>query len=215
MKIGNAIGVAVVMGLALTLLPQLASALDFSKDELTSLQEGDTVKKPLPASRENGFYGGSGWVVIDAPVEVVWRELQDWRSYPEVFPKTVAVKELSRKGDRSLLQVRMGHKLLSIVYHLDLQRDAENMKINFHMVTNRAHDIEDTRGYWRLFPQKNGKTLVACVVAAQVPMGIINLIGPVMEEKIERHILGMPGNLKVWIESAHQNSYHKMMASAK
>ena len=107
----------------------------------------------------------------------------------------------------------MGHKFLSFIYHLDLERDAQKMKISFRLMRDRAHDIDDTRGYWRLFPQKDGRTLVAYVVAAQVPMGVINLIGDVMEEKIERHLLGMPGNLKLWIESAHQNSYTKRMAA--
>jgi ribosome-associated toxin RatA of RatAB toxin-antitoxin module len=192
-----------------------SAAVDFSDRDLQVLETGHTLKKPLYTSRQKGFYGGSGWSIIDAPANVVWKELQYWESYPEVFPKTVSVKELFRNGNRSLLRVEMGHKLFSFVYHLDVVSEPEKMKISFRLIQDRAHDIEDPRGYWRLFPQKDGRTLVAYVVAAQVPMGLINLIGSAMEEKIERHLLGMPGDLKVWIESSHRNSYHKMMAAKR
>ena len=207
MKPGKRSLTAALIVFTFSLMALRADAIDFSQKDMEKLQTGRTVKKPLATSRQNGFYGGTGWAIIDAPADVVWAALQDWRSYPKVYPRTTATKEISRKGNRSLLKVEMGYKFLSIVYHLDVVHDKKNKKISFKMVSNKPHDIEDTRGYWRLFPQKDGRTLVVYAVAVNVPMGIINLIGPTQEEKIERHLLGIPGNLKEWLESPSGERY--------
>jgi len=189
-----------------------AGAVDFSPQEKEKLAAGKTVKKPLSTSGEKGFYGGTGYALVDAPVDVVWAAIEDWGAYGKIYPKTVSCKELSRKGDTSLIRIEMGHQLLSIEYHLTVERDKAKNMISFKLVRNRPHDIEETRGYWRLFPQSDGRTLVAYVVATQVPMGIINLIGPEMEEKIQRHLLGVPGNLKKWVEGPGGNRYRTLTA---
>jgi ribosome-associated toxin RatA of RatAB toxin-antitoxin module len=189
-----------------------AGAVEFNAKEKQILASGKTVKKPLAKSGDKGFYGGTGYTLIDAPVDVVWAAIEDWGSYGKIFPKTVSCKELSRKGDTSLIRIEMGHKLISIEYHLTVERNKAKNMISFKLVRNRPHDIEETKGYWRLFPQKDGRTLVAYVVATQVPMGIINLIGDEMEEKIERHLLGVPGSLKKWVEGPNGNRYRVMTA---
>jgi len=189
-----------------------AGAVSFTPKEKERLAAGKVVKKPLAKSGDKGFYGGTGYTLIDAPVDVIWAAIEDWGAYKKIYPKTVGCKELSRKGDISLIRVEMGHKLLSIEYHLTVQRNKAKNMLSFKLVRNRPHDIEETRGYWRLFPQKDGRTLVAYVVATQVPMGIINLIGPEMEEKIQRHLLGVPGNLKRWVEGPAGNRYRTLTA---
>jgi hypothetical protein len=189
-----------------------ASAVNFSAKEKEKLAAGKTVKKPLSKSGDKGFYGGTGYALVEAPVDVVWAAIEDWGAYHKIYPKTVSCKELSRKGNSSLIRVEMGHQLLSIEYHLTIERDREKNMLSFKLVRNRPHDIEETRGYWRLFPQKDGRTLVAYVVATQVPMGIINLIGPEMEAKIQRHLLGVPGNLKKWVEGPAGNRYRTLTA---
>lgn len=203
---------AALFAFSLSFAAYRADAIDFSQKEMEKLQSGRTVKKPLASSRQNGFYGGTGWVLIDAPADVVWAALQDWNSYPMVYPRTNALKEISRKGDRALLRVEMGYKFLSIVYHLEVEKDAAKRMISFKMASNRPHDIDDTRGYWRLFPQKDGKTLVVYAVSVNVPMGVINLIGPTMEEKIERNLLGIPGKLKEWLESPSGARYRSLVS---
>jgi hypothetical protein len=197
---------------AIVLVASQVGAVEFSDKEKERLAAGKVVKKPLAKSGDQGFYGGTGYALLDAPVEVVWAAIEDWGSYAKIYPKTVSCKELSRKGDTSLIRIEMGHKLLSIEYHLTVERDKPKYMISFKLVRNRPHDIEETRGYWRLFPQKDGRTLVAYVVATQVPMGIINLIGPEMEAKIERHLLGVPGVLKKWVEGPGGNRYRTLTA---
>jgi ribosome-associated toxin RatA of RatAB toxin-antitoxin module len=197
---------------ALVLAATSAGAVNFTEKEKAKLAAGKTVKKPLAKSGEKGFYGGTGYALIDAPVDVIWAAIEDWGKYHKIYPKTVSCKELSRKGDTSLIRIEMGHKLLSIEYHLTVERKRAKNMVSFKLVRNRPHDIEETRGYWRLFPQKDGRTLVAYVVATQVPMGIINLIGEEWEAKIQRHLLGIPGNLKKWVEGPGGNRYRTLTA---
>ena len=197
---------------AFALVANDASAVNFNKTEKDKLSAGKTVKKPLPKSGEKGFYGGTGYTIIDAPVDVIWAAIEDWNAYPKIFPKTVSVKEVSRKGSKSLVHMKMGHKLISVEYYMSIKRDAEKYVLSFKLVPNRPHDIEETRGYWRLFPQKDGRTLVAYVVATQIPMGIINLIKPELVAKIQRNLLGAPNEIKKWVEGPNGAKYRTMTA---
>jgi ribosome-associated toxin RatA of RatAB toxin-antitoxin module len=192
-----------------------ALAVEFTAEDKAKLAEGKTLKKRLPTSGNQGFYGGTGYTIIEAPVEAVWAAIEDWSSYPKVYPKTVSCTELSRKGNVSLIRMEMGHQLLSIEYHMTVKRERDKNMIAFDLVANKPHDIEDTKGYWRLFPQKDGRTLVAYVVATRVPMGIINLLGPKYESMIERHLLGVPGELKKWMEGPKGAKYFKQTASSR
>ena len=190
-----------------------ASAVEFSADEKAKLAAGKTVKQRLPSSGEDGFYGGTGYALIAAPADAVWAAIGDWAAYPKMFPKTVAVTEVSRKGDSSLIHMEMGHQLIRAEYYMSVERNEEKRMLSFSLVKNKPHDIEDSRGYWRLFPQADGRTLVAYVVATQIPMGIINLISPDLVAKIERNLLGVPDYLKKWLESPHGDRYRAQVAS--
>jgi ribosome-associated toxin RatA of RatAB toxin-antitoxin module len=190
-----------------------AGAVDFNDKEKAKLAAGKTVKKRLPTSGEGGFYGGTGYTLINASAEVLWAAIEDWGSYKKIFPKTVAVTEVSRKGEQSLIHMEMGHALIRAEYYMTVERDRAKQMISFRLVKNRPHDIDDTRGYWRLFPQGDGKTLVAYVVATQIPMGIINLLSPDLIAKIERNLLGVPNDLKAWVEGPQGNRYRTAVAS--
>ena len=192
-----------------------AIAIEFSPSEVESLTAGKVVRKPLPNSRQNGFYGGAGFAIIDAPVEVVWKALKDWEAYPKIFPRTVEAREVSRKGDRSLVRFLIGYKILSIKYHVSVSRDWETKTVKFNLAKNQAHDVNITRGYWKLLPQPDGRTLVAYAVALQVPAGIVNFLGDKAERSLERSVIGLPKYLKKFIEKKAGNRYTKMTARAR
>ncbi len=185
-----------------TLLPAVAAAdgPTFSAAEKKLLAAGEVVCQELPTSRKNGFYGGSGWVVIDAPADAVFAALLDWGSYLRIFPHTVEARELSRKADRSLVKMRLGHPVISVTYHLEMHKDHKKHVLSFKQVSTHPSDLDDIRGYWRLFPQKDGRTLAVYVVALNVPMGIVNMVGPVFEAETIEGILGIPQYLKKWME---------------
>jgi len=193
--------------LAVLLAPLGAAAVDFSPREIESLRNGDTVRQKLPSSGRGGFYGGSGFAIVDAPIDSVWKAIQDWNAYTKMFPNVTDSTEVSRKGGRSLVRIKIGHPIVSVQYHVEMSRDAEKKVLSFRMVPGLPNDLDDVRGYWRLFPQPDGRTLIAYVLAVRAPMGLVNLIGPRLEAQALHALLGVPGFMKVWIEGPGRSRY--------
>ncbi|MCP4197664.1 MAG: hypothetical protein GY762_10995 [Proteobacteria bacterium] len=204
--------VTAIVGLAFLLISGPSSAVDFSTAEIKRLQSGKTVRQPLSKSRQNGFYGGTGWAIVDAPADVVLAAIQDWDAYPDVFPRMVSAKELSYKNDRSLVRMEMGYKFLSVEYHLTVKPNRDQNTVSFSLVPNRPHDIESVHGYWRLFPQKDGRTLVAYGIAVKLPSGIVTFLGKRLEKELEDSLIGLPRYIKRWVERPTGNRYRKMTA---
>lgn len=188
------------IALAALLAPGAATAVDFTEAELTALKAGEVVRHELPSSRRGGFYGGSSFAIVDAPIGAVWKAIQDWSAYPKAFPNTTETVELSRKGERSLVRMKIGHPVASVQYHVEMTRDARKRILAFAMVKELPNDLDDVRGYWRLFEQPGGRTLVAYVVAVRAPMGLVNLVGPELGARAVAALLNVPGSLKAWIE---------------
>ena len=200
------------LALVVSLVP-MAWALDFSKQEMSRLAAGKTVKKRLPNSRQNGFYGGTGFILVDAPADEIWKMLMDWKVYPSAFPHTVEAKELKRRGNRSLVRMRLGYKLLSVKYHVSVMHDEEGLTISFELDESRPHDITATRGYWKLFPQPDGRTLVVYAVSVQVPPGIVAFLGDKLEKSLERNLIGLPYYVKQFFDSQRSTPRSQMTAA--
>jgi ribosome-associated toxin RatA of RatAB toxin-antitoxin module len=200
--------IAALAATVVTLLAALTAAqkggISFNETELAALKAGETVRQELSSSRKGGFYGGTGWALVEAPADEIWQVLVDWETYPSVFSYTEEMTELSRKGPRSLIRMRLGHPIISVLYHLEMRQNKERKTLKFKMVKNHPHDLDEIRGYWRLFPQSGDRTLVAYVVAFKVPMGIVNLVGEDFENEAMSGILGAPGFLKHWVETGTQ-----------
>ena len=189
-----------------------AGAVTFSAAEKEKLQSGKTVKKRLSNSCNNGFYGGSGYTLIDAPAEVVWKAILDYNTYHKVFAATSRVSEIERKGSKSLIHYEMGYKFLTLEYYLEVTKNHSKYTLSFEMLTDKPHDITMARGYWRLFPQKGGRTLVAYVVSTQIPMGIVNLMKKSWHPLVERNLIGAPNDIKKWLASPGGKKYFKNTA---
>ena len=67
MNLTKSVPIFLAVALALALVTSDASAVNFTQVEKDKLSAGKTVKKPLPKSGEKGFYGGTGYTIIDAP----------------------------------------------------------------------------------------------------------------------------------------------------
>ena len=184
-----------------------AAAVDFSPDDKEKLKAGKTVKKRLETSGQKGFFGGSGYTLIDAPVDVVWQVIKDWSAYDNMFAATVDVKEVAQKGNTSLIHYKMGYKMINIEYFLEAKFNEDNYTMTFALVDSKPHDIDMAQGYWKLFPQPGNRTLVAYVVSTKVPMGVVNLLNDDLIKMVERNLIGAPNDVKKMLASAAGKKY--------
>lgn len=180
----------------ITLMASSVWAVDFTTAEKTKLKNGKTVVKLLPSSGQKGFYGGSGYALINAPVDEVWKVLLDWNSYVDMFPNTEVCKPVSRKGNKTLLKMKIGHPVVNVRYHAEVTTNAEKKTLHFNLLSKYPHDIDSLTGYWRLFPQEGGRTLAAYVVSVKAPPGIVAIAGDDLANRAITALLKIPGKIK-------------------
>jgi hypothetical protein len=118
-------------------------------------------------------------------------------------------KPVAKKGTRTLLHIKIGHPVVNVQYHVEMNENASKYTMSFLLVKQYPHDLDAIKGYWRLFPQKNGRTLVAYVVSVQAPMGIVALAGKDLAERALDSLLKIPGDVKRWVEGPNGIKYKK------
>ncbi|MBN2525766.1 MAG: SRPBCC family protein [Deltaproteobacteria bacterium] len=191
------------------LLSGYASAIDFTAAEKIKLKQGRTVVKMLPTSGQKGFYGGSGYALINATVDEVWKVLTDWPAYTEILPNTEVCAPVSKKGNKTLIKMKIGHPVANVRYHVEATENELEKSLHFQLISKYPHDIDSLTGYWRLFPQSGGRTLAAYVVSVKAPPGIITIAGDDLANRAVGNMLKFPGYIKRWIEGPNGKKYRK------
>jgi len=172
-----------------------------SDEEARVLASGGIVVQPLPGSGEGSTVAGASFALVDAPPEKVWRSLVDVRSWPAVFPNTFEAEEVIRHRNASAVRMVLGNRLFRFQYYLTVTRDEQKRTLRYRLNKKKPHDIGEARGYVRLFPQPNGRTLVAFTALVEVPFApIVALMGDDVIRVLERRVLSVPHRLKRWVE---------------
>ena len=125
---------------------------------------------------------------------------------------TDGATELSRDKQRSVVQMELGYRIMSVKYQLNVIRKPEQRTMSFGLAAGDRNDIDSARGFWRVFPQKDGRTLLGYVVSVQLPAGLTNLLGKRLQQELEDSLIGLPRYIKKWVESPSGTRYHKMTA---
>ena len=180
-------------------IPLETGAFELTAEERAALVRGEQVVRPLASAGRGDRYGGTALVLIDAPVERVEAAIEDLAAYPEMFPMVVSARLVGRRAGLEVVQMRQGTRVFSLVYHMAVHRVPERHIIRFCLVPALPHDIEDVAGFWRLFPQDGGRTLVVYAISARIDLSLLGLIDRVGAE-IQQRLVGMPGHLKRWLE---------------
>ena len=177
-----------------------SEAIKFSKDEKVALKQGETVRRVFADTGKDGYYGGSGWAMIDAPVDVIWQNVLDWNSYTKIFDYNVETRELYRHKGRSVIRMRLGHPIVNVTYHVEMRPDKKKNTMHFRLLPDMPSDLENIKGYWQFFPQPGDKTLVVYVIGIHIPRGMEVLLPDSFKQQTLHDILNIPGILKEWIE---------------
>jgi len=173
------------------------SSSEFSPNEVSSLTQGSIVRRPI-SNGKGSKLGGTSFILVDAPPEKVWNALFSFNRYPDIFPRTMKTSVVARKPGSVLLDMEQGSSLIGVNYSLSATYDRDKMEIVCRMVRSRPHDLSEVQGFWRLIPQKDGRTLVAYGAVIGINSGLIKYWAG---DVIERGLLNAPRDLKKYIES--------------
>lgn len=181
-----------------------AVTLELTNRERERLAAGQEVIKPIVGAGRNNLYGGTSLILINASPEQCQAAIEDLSRYPEIFPMFVDARKVGELGDKIIVRMRQGTAVFSLIYHILVSRDPARHLTRFRLIKTLPHDIDEVSGFWRLFPQKDGRTLVAYAVTAKINLGALGLIDRVGHE-IQLRLVGMPGHLKSWLETPGQS----------
>jgi hypothetical protein len=186
--------------------PWSASALELNQAELARLAAGEEIVKPAADAGRNGIYGGTSLILIDAEPAEIQAAIEDTASYPSIFPMFLSVEIVGKLGQKSIVRMSQGTPVFSLIYHVLVSRDQATHTTRFRLVGTLPHDIDDVVGFWRLFPQPDGRTVVVYSVRARINLGALGLIDRVGQE-IQRQLIPMPGHLKSWLSGPGKGRY--------
>jgi len=193
-------------------IPGAAKADTFTADEQAMLDRGEVVRHPLtPSEDSQGYLGGTSYVVIDLAPEVVWRAMNDFGAFPNVFPKTLVVEVVSDRGSRKVVRMVQGNSWVSLSFYALFRIDDEARKVSWSLIEDQPHDLVDTRGYWQVAPYGEGKSLITYVNV--ISMGENPLLA-MFAEAIQNGLLGVPGNLRAWVQGENGARYREGSATA-
>jgi ribosome-associated toxin RatA of RatAB toxin-antitoxin module len=129
--------------------PSNPPALQLSAADQAILASG----KPVMRQTE-GEAGGRGLAVfvVDAPVELVWKTIQDFPSYPSFIPEVKSCAVYRKAGRQT--DVAFGLKSFGVSIDYFIRHDFDNAA---HVGTwtldyDRKSDLDDSVGFWRVTP---------------------------------------------------------------
>jgi hypothetical protein len=170
-----------------------AKADTFTTDEQAALDRGEVVRHPLtPGPATQGYLGGTSYVVVDAAPDAVWRAMQDFDSFPNIFPKTLSTEIISDRGSRKVVKMVQGNSWIAISFYVLYRIDDETRKVSWSLIEDQPHDLDDTRGYWQVDAYGEGRSLVTYVNV--INLGDIAALA-LFADAIQNGLLGVPGNL--------------------
>ena len=182
-----------------------AKADTFTAEEQTALEGGEVVRHPLaPGPDTQGYLGGTSYVVVDAAPDVVWRAMQDFSSFPSIFPKTISAEIISDRGSRKVVRMVQGNSWISISCYELFRIDEEERKVSWSLIEDQPHDLEDTRGYWQVSAFGENRSLVTYVNVINI--GDIAALA-LFSDAIQNGLLGVPGNLRDWVQGPNGAQY--------
>jgi hypothetical protein len=132
------------------------------------LAEGKIIFSTTDKSKENSLIEAA--IVFNQPVETTW----DLLTRVDEQDKYLAeIKKIKLTG-KNPVKVEFGLKILflSIWYQCQYQFDRPNNYFDWHLDPAYKNDLIELRGFWKLYPYPNNKTLArygSNVVAKVVP----------------------------------------------
>lgn len=169
------------------------------------LATGELVMKQK--NEQQGAYkliGGQSWQIVEVPIELAWKALQDLPRYKQIIPLATETDVEHQEGEEADLAVRQQWGPVDVRYVLQTTLDPNRRALMFRVDHSQQHDIRAGWGFIRLRPYKEDRTLVSFGALVDIGDGVfVSIIRPA----VRRNLLRIPTYFKNHIEGEGRTLY--------
>jgi len=184
--------------------PSAAAAKGLSKDQVQQLEDGKVIMIHMDKDDGKGYIGGNSYGLMDEDIEKAWNAIQDARVYAKIYPTTIESKTVKKKGNKQIVKMVQGNKMVKATYYLNYTSDHEDYKLSWKLNKSMPHDIADSRGYFQFSTYKDGRTLMK--MSTVLDLGN-ELIEKLFGEKIAAGLLRLPKKFRKFLAKPEAKKY--------
>ena len=172
---------ALSFALCVTALAQDGRA--FNPTEQRRLLAGELVRRDASRTHDGRrLFGGTSFIRVRAPIEVVWRTVSDPMVYPRLIPSLDRVRVVERRPNEAVLWMQHRYALSTSAYHVQMHFDEAAHRVSFELDQSRPRDVDGGRGFLSLSAYQ-GETIVSWGMMADVGNGMVaRVFGPFLGE---------------------------------
>lgn len=169
----------------------------FSGTERARLNRGDlVVRQSASVVRGHKMVGGSAWIRVRRPPDVVYRAATDYARWTRFIPRATETRAV-RRGASPNVFVRHRYGPVDARYELRVVAQAHAHDVRFSLDPSRPHTIAAAWGYMHVTPYEGG-SLLSFGVMIDVGDGLVRTL---FEDEVQRWALRVPQELRRWVES--------------
>lgn len=196
-------GAAVALACALATLCTAASAGGLSKDQVKDLEKGKVIMIHLEGESQ-GYIGGNSYGLLDEEIDKAWNAIQDARVYAIIYPTTLESKTIKKKGNKQIVKMVQGNKMVKATYYLNYTADEAKYKLSWKLNKSMPSDIADSRGFFQFSKYKDGRTLMQ--MSSILDLGN-EVIQKLFGEKIAAGMLRLPKKFRKYLAKPEAQKY--------
>lgn len=180
-------------------------ALSAANDRLSAaewdrLRAGERIEHPKRFSDAGAKYvGGVSYQLVAADPDEVLHALLDPQQLQQMLPHTQHIAVVGRGYPARGLTLEQGNDLVTASYSVSLSHDFDRREVRFWLDHSRPSDIDDVRGFFRVEPSDDGRSLITVAAALDLGPGLARLL---FENALERMILATPTQMKGVLEAS-------------
>lgn len=163
---------AIGLATALAAAPEAPPALSYTDEECARLDAGEAVSREEPWQERTGIVAA---ILIDAPAEVVWRQVIDYDAYVQFMPYVTAssTDKVIAANDHTDIDCSMELTTKGFVTRYDVRNHwyPDEGFMQFELLPSHAGPLKHADGYWRVEPwQKDpSRTMLAYRLDVELP----------------------------------------------
>ena len=153
-----------------------------SSDEQTVLLSGQPV---FQQTRLNNIARGTAIFDVAADRKTVWQVINSFQNYPEWIEEMSETKIYMSEGRNIYVDFIISVYMVDIQYFIKFDYQPEKGFMTWTLDYNRKSDLDDTAGYWVVYPSSadTRKTRVEYSVDLRIGPGIPDFIETILADK--------------------------------